>query len=273
MTEETQTKSITPHIILVVVVLVIIFIAYMLMSSSDEPEISAVPETIVEQPIAPEPEEDLSLEYAIEEEASDIINMPDPEPVPEPLDTSDATIKTNVMSVATYESAAKLLVNDDLLRRFVVFTENIANKSLATNHQVVVEPEEDFKVYEQAGQTFIDAASYKRYTPYVDTLTSMDTDALMALMDTYKPAMQDIYAEIGDPQDDFKFVMMDAINHLLDTPEVPVPIEVHSDSVMFKFKDERLENLTGPQKQLLRTGPENMRRIKAKLRDIKQALQ
>jgi hypothetical protein len=42
---------------------------------------------------------------------------------------------------------------------------------------------------------------------------------------------------------------------------------------MYKYKDERLEALSGPQKQLLRTGPENMRRIKAKLREIKDAMQ
>ncbi|GAA0855068.1 DUF3014 domain-containing protein [Aliiglaciecola litoralis] len=280
MTEETQAKSLTPHIIITVIVVIVVIIAYFGFSKGDEQEQSNLP-TAVEETIAepmPESEFDLTDEYATEDNAPVIeepviIDMPEPQPVPEPLDTSDATIKTSLLNIANYEAAAKLLVNDDLLRRFVVLTQNIANKSTANNHQVVVEPEEDFKVYNQAGQTFIDAASFKRYTPYVETLTSMETDALVSMLETYKPAMQDIYAEIGDPQDDFKFVMMDAINHLLDTPEVPVPIEVHTDSVMFKFKDERLENLSSPQKQLLRTGPENMRRIKAKLRDIKQAIQ
>jgi hypothetical protein len=42
---------------------------------------------------------------------------------------------------------------------------------------------------------------------------------------------------------------------------------------MYKFKDERLESLSGPQKQLLRTGPENMRRIKEVLRKLKTALE
>jgi hypothetical protein len=42
--------------------------------------------------------------------------------------------------------------------------------------------------------------------------------------------------------------------------------------VMFKFADPQLEGLAAAQKQLLRTGPDNMRRIKAKLREIKEAL-
>jgi hypothetical protein len=64
-----------------------------------------------------------------------------------------------------------------------------------------------------------------------------------------------------------------AIDELLDTPIVPLPIEVYSDSVMFKFKDEQIEALSGPQKQLIRTGPENTRRIKDILRDLQDALQ
>ena len=52
-----------------------------------------------------------------------------------------------------------------------------------------------------------------------------------------------------------------------------MPVEVYSDSVMYKYTDERLENLDGPQKQLLRTGPDNMRRIKAKLREIKALIE
>lgn len=284
MTEETQTKSIMPHIVLSVAVIVIIIVGYMSFSSNDEPQVTEVPVSVPD-PVVPEPnlepvvveQPSTDDEYATQEEALNnepaMVELAEPEPQPEPLDTSDGTVKTQLLSLANYEAAAKLLVNDDLLQRFVVFTENIANKAIATNHQVVMPPEEAFRTYEQSGKTYIDAASFKRYTPYVDTLTSMDTDGLIVMFDTYKPALQDIFAEIGDPSDNFKFVMVDAINHLLDTPEVPVPIEVHTESVMFKFKDERLENLSGPQKQLLRTGPENMRRIKAKLRDIKEALQ
>ena len=66
--------------------------------------------------------------------------------------------------------------------------------------------------------------------------------------------------------------MITAIDTLLDTPEVKMPVEVYTDSVMYKYADERLESLSSPQKQLLRTGPDNMRRIKAKLRELREAL-
>ena len=79
----------------------------------------------------------------------------------------------------------------------------------------------------------------------------------------------DAYGNGGSPDQDFNSVLLEAIDQLLDTPEVPVPVEVYTDSVAYKYADDRLESLNEPQKQLLRTGPDNMRRIKAKLRELK----
>lgn len=274
MTESANPKLPVPHIVLAVVIIVLVVVGYIFLSSDDTQEATPqIAEPVVEvQPIVePEPEPEPEPDYATEDDINDVV--PEPEPMPEPLDISDATVKTSIISTATYEAAASLIVNDDLLRRFVVLTDNTAKQSVAPRHQIVVPPEQNFRTYEQSGKSFIDAASYKRYTPYVDAFDSMDTSALLSLYDTYKPAMKDIYAEIGDPDDDFSDILKKAINHLLDTPEVPVPVEVYSNSVMYKYKDERLESLSAPQKQLLRTGPENMRRIKAKLRELKDALQ
>ena len=95
---------------------------------------------------------------------------------------------------------------------------------------------------------------------------------MLSLYAEYKPALEAIFAEISDPDDSFDEKLMETIDLLLDTPAAPVPVEVYTESVMYRYKDSRLESLKAPQKQLLRTGPENMRRIKAKLRELKQAL-
>ncbi len=274
MTETTTQKSLVPHFALGFIVIIVVLLGYFLFSG-DEPAPEPVQPVVNETPVTePEPLE-TEPEYAVEDQAPEIPEPEyvEPEPMPEPLDTSDATVKTAVLNTANYEAAASLLVNEDLLRRFVVMADNTARKSIANNHRITVPPEQAFRVYEQSGKTFVDASSYKRYTPYVEALDSIQVPELLEVYSKYKPAIRDIYAEIGDPDDNFDFVLIDAINHLLDTPEVPVPVEVYTDSVMYKYKDERLEALSGPQKQLLRTGPENMRRIKAKLREIKDAMQ
>jgi hypothetical protein len=265
-----QPKSFTTHIILAVVVVLIIAGLFFWLSDDPEPEPVPVvlPEPIVE--VVPEPviEEPVFEPEIVEEQPE----LEEPLPAPEPIVIDDAMVKTSILDLTNYEAAASLLVNDDLLQRFVVLTDNMAKGNVAPQHQLLNPPTQDFRVYQQAGKQWIDSASYQRYTKYVDSFDEMDTEMLVQLYDKYKPTITEYYAEIGDPDDDFSFVIIDAINHLLDTPEVPVPVEVYSDSVMYKFSDSRLEELSGPQKHLLRMGPENMRRIKAKLREIKSAL-
>ncbi|MBF7074475.1 DUF3014 domain-containing protein [Glaciecola sp. MH2013] len=194
-------------------------------------------------------------------------------PDPLPIDESDSAIKTALVSVAENPAIAQYLVSEDLLQKFVINVNNIANAEMSPTHSLLNEPEDEFRVYQQADRDWIDAASFKRYNAYVDALASMDAEDLIALLDTYRPTIESKFSEISMPGSSFNSTLLSAINELLDTPIVPLPIEVYSDSVMYKYKDEKLENLSGPQKQILRTGPENTRKIKQVLRDLRDALQ
>lgn len=275
--ESSEKKSLVPHFIVVGILLIIILAVVFWPSSEEadsvitpEPEIvepeesaPAEPEVFAPKPAAP------TVELEEKEEVE-----PLPEPVvtePEPLDVSDPAVKRALLEGSTSDDTTvnRLLVNEGLIQRFVVSVTNLANDEMAPNHQLLTPPEQNFRVYSQAGKQWIDAASYKRYTPYVDMLESFNNEALLNMYDLYKDDIQSKYAEIGSQNRDFNAVLLDAIDQLLDTPEVPVPVEVYTDSVAYKYADERLENLSEPQKQLLRTGPDNMRRIKAKLREIK----
>lgn len=277
MSESSEKKSLGPHFIIVGILLIVI-LAIVFWPSEDEPEPAVTPETEVTEPEITEPQEPEVFEPAqpaptVElEEKDEVEPLPESvKSVPEPLDTSDPAVKASLIESSSADEATvnRMLVNEGLIQRFVVSVTNLANDEMAPNHQLLTPPEQNFRVYSQAGKQWIDAASYKRYTPYVDMLESFDNDALLNIYGIYKGDIQAKFSEIGNPDEDFNQVLLEAIDQLLDTPEVPVPVEVYSDSVAYKYADERLENLNEPQKQLLRTGPDNMRRIKAKLRELK----
>ncbi|MBT3133784.1 DUF3014 domain-containing protein [Alteromonas sp. ALT199] len=277
MSESSEKKSLGPHFIIVGILLIVI-LAVVFWPSDEKPEPVITPEPEVTEPEITAPEEPEIFEPTqpaptVElEEKDDVEPLPEPvEPDPEPLDTSDPAVKASLIesSSADEETVNRMLVNEGLIQRFVVSVTNLANDEMAPNHQLLTPPEQNFRVYSQAGKQWIDAASYKRYTPYVDMLESFDNEALLNIYGIYKGDIQTKFAEIGNPDQDFNGVLLEAIDQLLDTPEVPVPVEVYTDSVAYKYADERLENLNEPQKQLLRTGPDNMRRIKAKLRELK----
>ncbi|AEF05867.1 conserved hypothetical protein [Alteromonas sp. 38] len=281
MSESSEKRTLGPHFLIIGVIIVVILALVFWPSKEEEP---VAPEPEVIQPDAEAPVEEVPDVFETKpappplelEEPDEVPPMPEPvEPDPEPLDVSDPAIKSSLLdiSTATDDSVNRMIVNEGLLQRFVVSVTNLANDEMAPNHQLLTPPEQTFRVYSQAGKQWIDAASYKRYTPYVNMLESFESEALLGMYDIYKGDIQDKYAEIGDSNKNFNEVVLDAIDQLLDTPEVPVPVEVYTDSVTYKYTDPRLENLNEPQKQLLRTGPDNMRRIKAKLREIKVLLE
>ena len=277
MSESSEKKSLGPHFIIVGILLIVI-LAVVFWPSEDEPETVINPEPEITEPEVTPSEEPEIFEPSqpaptVElDEKDEVEPLPEPvEPDPEPLDTSDPAVKASLIesSSADEETVNRMLVNEGLIQRFVVSVTNLANDEMAPNHQLLTPPEQNFRVYSQAGKQWIDAASYKRYTPYVDMLESFNNEALLNIYGIYKEDIQAKFSEIGNPNEDFNEVLLQAIDQLLDTPEVPVPVEVYTDSVAYKYADERLENLNEPQKQLLRTGPDNMRRIKAKLRELK----
>ena len=62
------------------------------------------------------------------------------------------------------------------------------------------------------------------------------------------------------------------IDHLLATPDVPAPVTLSQPKVLYEFADPALEQRSAGQKILMRMGPVNEARVKAKLREIRQGV-
>jgi len=60
--------------------------------------------------------------------------------------------------------------------------------------------------------------------------------------------------------------MVEAIDNLLESPEITTPIQVVQPRVTWEYADAALESRSAGQKLLIRMGPANARIIKAKLR-------
>ena len=286
--ESTPSQSMKPYFIVAAIIFVILLIVLLWPNSA--PLTTTQPEENNIQTVAePVEEEQLGVTDMVKPEVFTPVKQPagvaitadmevaefeaEEVTVEVPIDVSDARVKSALLAVAKSPTFGKLLVNEALLQKFVINVDNLAEQKLSPRDTLVVPPNETFKTYNQADRVWIDRKSFTRYTAYVDALESLKTEELLSVYDNYKDVIEKKYAEISRPGANFNNTLMHAIDELLDTPQVPVPIEVYSESVMYKFKDPKLEALSGPQKQLLRTGPENMRRIKKVLRELKTALE
>ncbi len=284
-----QVHQMKPYLIIASVLFVILVAVLFWPSNDSEQEVSSVSDSQVPVVQQEETSEESGITDMVEPDVFEAPPMPSPVeitedmeveefeavevPVEVPIDTSDASVKSELMTIASTELVGLMLVNERILEKFVINVHNLANQELSLKDSLVVAPAQDFNTFEQGDRTFIDNSSFQRYSPYVDMLESVNTERLLEVFETYKPTIEEKFAEISRPNQSFDSALLDAINLLLDTPMVPVPIEVYSESVVYKFKDDRIEALAEPQKQLLRTGPENMRRIKDVLRELKEALE
>ena len=85
------------------------------------------------------------------------------------------------------------------------------------------------------------------------------------------PRFQEAYRELGYPNGSVNDPLVEAIDTLLATPTSVGPLAVVQPKVLWEFADPRLEALPAGQKIMLRMGPENADRVKAKLAGRKAA--
>jgi hypothetical protein len=184
------------------------------------------------------------------------------------LDESDALIREQAKELSSHPKLARWSMTKDIIRKFTAAVDNIANGLSPTPQIDFFAPEGGFEVIKRDGDYVIDAKSFRRYDSVADTFLSLDTEGCARLYRQAKPLIQKSYKELGYPEKDFDKTLLKAMVELLKVPIVEGDMVVKKGVVTYIYADSRLENLSEAQKHLLRTGPENVRIIQEKLREI-----
>lgn len=266
------------------VVVVVVLALWLLFSKEDKPEPLTLlppelsePAPATEPAVAPVTDEPEPAQTPAEPEPTAALE-PEPEPViaPEPplptLDNSDAEVKQRLLALNWRAGLAGLFVTEEMLRNFVVQTDNIAQGQLAVGHPLLQPLEQKFTLADGAAMQ-LGEQHFARYEPYIQLLESVPAAQLLPLFNRYEPLLQQAYAELGYPDQLFKNTLLAAIDMLLATPDVSYPLQLERPAVVYVFADPAIEQLPPAQKQMIRLGPDNQQRVKAVLREYQQALQ
>jgi len=136
----------------------------------------------------------------------------------------------------------------------------------------VLAPAGAFGVVQRSNNLYVDPRSYDRYNAQADAVASVDGAGSARVYTTLRPRIQEAYRELGVGNESFDRTLERAIRHLIETPAPSREPALEPRGIGYGFVDVKLEDLSGAQKQLLRTGPRNMRLIQDKLREIGRAL-
>lgn len=180
--------------------------------------------------------------------------------------------------------ARQWLRQDGWVRRFVATVDNLGRAHAPSLAWPVDPTPGRMTVLQQNGRQVIDPDNAQRYVPFVRALEAVDSQAAAALYARLLPLMQAAYEELGYPRQRFHTRLMQSIDHLLAAPAAPELIEVRLTDVRgsvpsqrpwvrYEFADPALEAASAGHKLMVRVGATNQRRLKAKLRELRAALQ
>ena len=202
------------------------------------------------------------------------ITQPAAEKKPLPvLDESDAFIEEEFRHLYDEQKFGSLLLLQDIIRNIVVTLDNMTGTKLPQKYNITQPPAGQFVVSrDAAGNEFIDPKNYGRYKLYVELAETADLQRFVSFYVRYYPLFQKAYRDLGYPDRYFNDRFVQVLDHLLATPEIRAPIKLVRPKVFYQFADPELEGLSAGQKILIRSGPDNAVRVKARLRELRQAL-
>jgi hypothetical protein len=184
------------------------------------------------------------------------------------LAETDALMRELVVKLSSHPLALAWLATNGLLENFTVATLNLSEGKSPVVHWASLAPKARFSVAKTPRGVVLDPKSYGRYDGYAAAINGLDAAGTARLYLTVKPRIMDAYRALGYPEGDFDPVLERAIGALLATRSIQGDIALREKVITYEFVDPDLESLPAAAKQLLRMGPDNMRIVQAKLREI-----
>lgn len=188
------------------------------------------------------------------------------------LDESDGLVRDLAKKLSYHPDLAQWLLTDDVIRKFVAAVDNISNGESPRKHVDFFTPEGEFQAKEKNGKYIVDPASYARYSPVAGVFSSLNAHECVSLYRKLYPTIQQAYRELGYPAGNFNKILLQAIQELLGVPIIEGDVLLEAKLLSFELAVPELEGLSQAQKHLFRMGPQNIRIIQTKLRELKSLL-
>lgn len=269
----------TRHVVLVVLIVAVLAFLWATRGGRQEPPPEAegvVGEALVEEaplPAAPDipvPTEPPPAPSAAEQPSA--IESAPPEPPLPPLAESDPLVRDELDAARLGPDLEAVRDSANLVQNSAALIDGMSRGVVLRKLVPLPPPEGAFAVELVDGEMYMSPEGYHRYDDYAEAIEGLDTTVLANSFDLLRPLYEEAYAQLGLPAEDFDNAVIRSLDRILATPEIEQPLALQRTSVMYTYADPQLEKLSPVQKQLLRMGPENIRRIKAQARALREAL-
>jgi hypothetical protein len=193
------------------------------------------------------------------------------EPLPD-LDGSDEAFRTSAADAIGKAPVEAFLLPSQVIQRLVIFVDNMDRAALPLRFWPIAHTRGPFGVEGANDALTVSAKNAARYEPFITAFEAADPKKVVALYYRYYPLFQEAYRQVGYPDRQFNDRLVAIIDHLLEAPTLAEPVALVRPKVLYQFADPELEKLSWGQKTMIRIGPANEARVKAKLELYRAAL-
>ena len=194
-------------------------------------------------------------------------------PLP-PVGQMDIFLRALLGTLSASPELARWLATDDLIRQMAHAIDLVSRGQSPARELTVLRPDGALRTTGSPRQLTLDPASYRRFDGIASAVASLDARAVADAYRTIHPRLDEAYRALGRSNSTVDQAVGAALQVLIDTPDVREPIRlIPGAGASYSYADPQLQTLTPAQKQLIRMGPDNLARVKARLREIKTAIE
>ena len=188
------------------------------------------------------------------------------------LEQSDAMMRDTVSALVGRKAFETMVYPSQIVRRIVATVDNLPRETAPRRVMPLEAVPGAFGASSEGDEIVLAPANSQRYAGYVRVFEALDARALAQRYAEAYPLFQRAYVELGFPDARFHDRLLAAIDDMLEAPSPAGPVKLVRPKVLYQFADPELEGLSAGQKIMLRMGPENAARVKAKLRELRREL-
>jgi hypothetical protein len=205
-----------------------------------------------------------------DKKTDELLNDLPKEPVLAELDTSDEGFKAAVTEVSI--DLADWFEVKDVIRKYIVLIHDVSQNKILFKHKNFLKMPKKNMVKEDGQGLYLTKEGYQRYDRFANALVAIDVKKGVSLYLTFKPLFNKVYKTFSYPESyKLEDIFLKAAANVINAPIEEGRVGLVKHTLFYKFSKRKLERLNDVEKQMLRMGPENTKKIQAKLRQLVEA--
>lgn len=201
------------------------------------------------------------------------------------LHVEDLDIKSELVSLENSDDGFRDAVGDvseglvdwfnviNVIEKYLVVINDVSQNQISYKHRAFIKAPGSIVVKEDSEGLYLAQESYKRYDGLANAIASIDVQKGFALYLKFKPVFKAVYQNFAYPAGyELEDIFMKAAASVIEAPVIESRLALVQHTVKYKFAEKKLETLNDVEKQMLRMGPENTKKIQAKLRQLVEAI-